>query len=499
MAQKLQQELKQSQVQQLSTLQVALSSLVQLPLTSMAERIRNEMLDNAALEEGSDLPHDNDGGDATDDGYDDGAGDDATAWDEVPNGELRDSLSDYMNEDEVPAYLRDRADEQREQREQRFAGTTSALDDLQAQIGEHNVDEHQRQLLEYLIGSLDDDGLLRKDLDTLADELAVYHNVYTDRDELERALHILQTFEPRGIGARSLRECLLLQLDDPDLRSPYKEAARRVLTEGFTSFASHDWNALRQRFNLDDAAMDGVRHLLTHLNPRPGGSLGNDTVADAAAIVPDFFVSIGSDGLPDVSLNQGDMPELRISPAFRDSLNTYARHRDKASRAEQEAYVYARQKVEAAQTFISLVARRRATLLMVMRAIADLQRDFFVSDDDDTRLVPLTLREVASRAGVDISTVSRVVTDKYVETAYGIYPLKQFFFNRITTRSGDELSSREVKTAIARLIEGEDRHNPLADEAIATALQAQGLDIARRTVAKYREQMGVPVARLRRE
>ena len=220
MAQKLQQELKQSQVQQLSTLQVALSSLVQLPLTSMAERIRNEMLDNAALEEGSDLPHDNDGGDATDDGYDDGAGDDATAWDEVPNGELRDSLSDYMNEDEVPAYLRDRADEQREQREQRFAGTTSALDDLQAQIGEHNVDEHQRQLLEYLIGSLDDDGLLRKDLDTLADELAVYHNVYTDRDELEGALHILQTFEPRGIGARSLRECLLLQLDDPDLRSP---------------------------------------------------------------------------------------------------------------------------------------------------------------------------------------------------------------------------------------------------------------------------------------
>lgn len=488
MSQELVQHITQTQTQQLSTMQVALAGLIALPLTELRERIRDEMVENAALEENA--------GD-TEDGFDDVPdGDDGEG--EHEHGELGTALGDYPNDDETPDYLRERMDTERERHEIPLSAGTSSYDDLVRQIGEHDLDEHERQIIDYLIGSLDEDGFLRKRLDTLADELAIYHNIYADTDELERLLHVLQTFEPRGIGARDLRECLRLQLEDPDRHSPYAKTALEVLDRCFKDFTARRWDAIAQRLGLDDETLEHVRHELTHLNPMPGSTLGNDRSELAPTVVPDFYVVVGRDGLPEVSLNRGDVPELRISRAFRDSISQYAGRRD-LSREQRDAYIYARQKVDAAQGFINLVQRRRDTLLAVMQGIVDLQADFFTNDDDEALLRPLTLKTVAARAGVDISTVSRVTGSKYVQTDYGTYPLKFFFSSQFTSEDGEEMSARQVRNALQDLVDAEDKRQPLPDEALAERLKAQGLKVARRTVAKYREQLGIPPARLRRK
>lgn len=485
MAQKLEQNQAQVQTQQLSTSQVALSGLIALPLADLAERVQNEMMDNEALEEK---------------GIDSGDDYEANGDDQLGSGsgeELNDALGDYLNDDETPVYLRERADAEREDREIPLTGGTSFYDDLLRQIGEHDLNDREREMMDYIIGSLDEDGFLRKDIDTLADELAIYHYIYTDRAELERLLGVLQTFEPRGIGARSLRECLLLQLEDPDRRTAYTDSAIQVLNRCFKEFTACRWDIIARRLSLDTETLERVRHELTHLNPRPGRQLGNDAAALSPTVTPDFYVAVGRDGLPEVSLNHGDVPELHVSPAFRDSIRQYAGRRN-LNREQREAYIYARQKVEAAQVFINLIRRRSDTLLAVMQAIVNLQADFFINDDDETLLRPLTLREVAAKAGVDISTASRVTGSKYVQTDYGIYSLKSFFSSQFTTEGGEELSARQVRNALRDIVDSENKERPLADEALAAQLRERGLPVARRTVAKYREQMGILPARLRK-
>ena len=495
MSQKLVQNQAAVQTQQLSSLQVALAGLMELPVTELADRVRDEMVDNAALEE-ADREPDADSAAAE---ADEGSGEDeAEEWRDA-GGDFGEAMGDYFNEDEVPDYLRDRADAARDRREAPLTDSTSFYDDLLSQVGEHELNDHEREVMTYLIGSLDADGLLRKDLSALADELAIYHGVKTDTAELERLLGVLQTFEPRGIGARSLQECLRLQLEDPERRTPWKKLALEVVNHYYKEFIGKRWDALRQRLGVDEATMDHVRHELTRLNPMPGSALGSGASAVAPTVVPDFYVYVGADGLPEVEVNDGDVPELRVSRAFRDSIRQYAGQRDKLTRQQREAYVYARQKVDAAQAFIGLVSRRRQTLLAVMRAIVNLQLPFFTSDDDESQLRPLTLKEVAARAGVDISTVSRATGSKYVQTAYGIYPLKYFFSSQFTNEAGDELSARQVRAALREIVDAEDKQHPLSDEAITARLKERGLPVARRTVAKYREQMGIPPARLRRE
>lgn len=493
MAQKLQQTQTQAQVQQLATLQVALAGLIELPVTDLLERVQNEMMDNAALEEAAPGtgPDDEDRTDSADDPGDE---DGHTA----ANAEINDSLGDYMTEDDVPAYLQQRADEARWGREAQPTAELSAYDDLERQIGEHDLDEHQREVIDYLIGSLDEDGFLRKDLETMADEMAIYHNIFTNVAELESLLAVLHTFEPRGIGARSLQECLRLQLLDPDLRSPYKAQALQVVDRCWREFAARRWDTIGQRLDLDAETVEHVRRLLTRLDPAPGRALGATTEGQAPTLVPDFFVRMDEGGLPHVELNQGEVPQLRVSRAFRDTLRQYAARRADLPRQEREAYLYARQKVDAAQTFINLITRRRQTLTAVMQAIADLQQPFFAEQDDEALLRPLTLREVAARAGVDVSTASRVTGSKYVQTDYGVYPLRFFFSSQFTTGEGDELSTRKVRAALRDIVEAEDKRHPLSDEALAGELRRRGLPVARRTVAKYREQMGLLAARLRK-
>ena len=510
MAQKLEQTQAAVQTQQLSTMQVAVAKLVELPITELATRVRDEMVDNAALEE-SDADHfaDNTSDNSADMGNDMGASDaDDKANDDidVPNayedtenyGREADAMGDYFSADDVPSYLQQRAEAERDRTEIQFAGSTSFYEELQRQISEHNLNEHEEQVIEYIIGSLDEDGLLRKDTEVIADELAIYHNVNTSKAEVDHLLSVLQTFEPRGIGARSLQECLHIQLTDSEQRSPYTSLALAVVDRCFKDFVSKHWDVVKRRLEMDDETFEHVRHLLVHLNPRPGSALNESTVATAPTVVPDFYVSVTDDNELQVSLNNGDVPELQVSPAFCDSIKQYGANKSKLSREQKDAYTYARQKVDAAQSFINLLKRRRETLLSVMRVIAHKQKAFFVNDDDENELIPLTLKEVAEVVGVDISTVSRVTNSKYVQTLYGTYPLKFFFSSQFTTSDGDELSARKVKAALRDLIEAEDKKHPLSDEALAVQLKAQGYNVARRTVAKYRDMLGLPTARLRK-
>ena len=505
MAQRLEQTQAAVQTQQLASLQVAVAKLVELPVTELAARVRDEMVDNAALEEkdGDDYPtHDeaDNNDNSNEDGDKENDADEPNAYEETEDyGREADAMGDYFSADDVPDYLQQRADEERDRKEMQYSGQTSFYEDLQQQISEHNLTEHEQEVMEYLIGSLDEDGFLRKDLDALADELAIYHNINTDRHELEHLLGVLQQFEPRGIGARSLQECLHIQLTDPERRTPYTKLALAVVDRCFKDFVGRHWDVVKQRLGMDDETFAHVRHLLVHLNPRPGSALNDSTAPSAPTVVPDFFVRVDDEGRVEVSMNNGDVPELRVSQAFRDSIKQYGGNKAKLSREQRDAYTYARQKVDSALSFINLLTRRKETLMSVMRAIVDKQRAFFINDDDENDLVPLTLKEIAEMARVDISTVSRVTNSKYVQTMYGTYPLKFFFSSQFTTSDGDELSARKVKAALRELIANEDKHHPLSDEALAAKLKADGYNVARRTVAKYRDMLGLPTARLRKE
>lgn len=272
-----------------------------------------------------------------------------------------------------------------------------------------------------------------------------------------------------------------------------------MLKQCFKEFASNRWDLISQKLNMEKEEAEAVRHLLQHLNPRPGAQLGSGAESMAQSVTPDFYVTVGKDGLPEVELNQGDVPELRVSQAFRDSIKQYASSRHALSREQHDAYVYAKQKVDAAQTFIGLIVRRRQTLMAVMQGIVDFQTEFFVENDDETFLRPLTLKDIAQKVGVDISTVSRVTNSKYVQTDYGIYPLKFFFSSQFTTEDGDEMSARQIRNAIRDIIDKEDKAHPYSDETLTSLLAKEGFKVARRTVAKYREQLGILSTRLRRE
>ena len=429
MPQKLEQSQSMEQVLQQSTLQIAVANLVELPITMLAERVRDEMIDNAALEEvdKDDFPApDNDERSDADDDFDNDdnketdersdADEDFSDTDERSGSTDGDDFGDYLSEDDIPAYLRERAEAQDNTTEMQWADSSSFYDDLQQQVGEYDLTDHEKKVLEYLIGSLDEDGFLRKDLTFIEDELLLYHQTQTSPEELKKLLHILQSFEPRGIGARSLQECLRLQLTTPERRTPYTAAALTVVDKYFKDFTSRKWDVLRDKLRVDEDFFDHVLHELTHLNPAPGRAFGDAAGSQAPTVIPDFFVHVTDDGTVKVSLNQGDVPELRVSPSFTESVKMFAQaDKKKLSRSQLDAYVYAKGKVEAAKSFINLISRCRETLLTVMRAIVKLQSPFFLHDDDETQLVPLTLREVSEQTNLHISTVSRVTSSKYVQ------------------------------------------------------------------------------------
>ena len=509
MAQKLiqTQAQKLQQLQRLSAQQMLQVKLLEMPLTELEESVNAELDDNPALESENpdDMLNENyDGDSPLDDNSENSNNSDdddtyeAQSEQEERKDELDQALESIGQDDQMPDYNTDRYNNQdnADYEEMVYGDTTSFYDKLKEQMDMQVLSDKEKQIMEYLIGSLDDDGLLRKDLDSICDELAIYHNLDVSEKEVEHVLHILQTFDPAGVGGRSLQECLLLQvkrLPSGVLRKTMEE----VFTDYFDEFTKKHWDKIKQGLELNDTQLETLQEEIRKLNPKPGASMGETVGRNMQQITPDFIVDTNDDGTITFSLNRGNIPQLTVSPSFTDMIDTYKKNKANMSRSDKEALLYAKEKVDKAQGFIEAIKQRRHTLIVTMKAIIDIQRQFFL-DGDEADLKPMILKDVADRTGLDISTISRVSNVKYAQTKWGTFPLKFFFTDGYTTESGEEMSTRKIKIALQELIDNEDKKKPLSDEAITKVMKEKGFPIARRTVAKYREQLGIPVARLRK-
>ena len=484
----------QQQIQTLSPQQILVVKLLELPAVELEDRVRAELLENPALEEGKE--------DTPGDEYPDTP--DAETGSEDGGDTSYDSLSDYLNEDDIPDYkLQENNRSKGEQAEEiPFSDATSFYETLRQQLGEQDLTPHQRELAEYLIGSLDDDGLLRKSLDSISDELAIYAGIDASPEELEEVLKIIQDFDPAGLGARTLQECLLIQIRRKEAQRPMPSPPQYyieedILTQCYEEFTRKHWDKIMQKLGISEDTLQQAVKEICKLNPRPGASLGEAIGKNMQQIVPDFLVDTYDDGTINVTLNNRNVPELRMSRDFTEMVEEHTKNRANQSKESREAMMFLKQKMNAAQGFIDAVKQRQNTLMTTMQAIIDLQRPFFL-EGDESLLRPMILKDVAERTGLDISTISRVSNSKYVQTNYGIYPLKFFFNDGYTTEDGEEMSVREIRKILKECIDNEDKKKPLTDDELTELLKEKGYPIARRTVAKYRQQMNIPVARLRR-
>lgn len=477
----------QQMLQTLSPYQILVVKLLELPTMELEERVRAEILDNPALEEGRE-PSEQDNSDEF--------ANDFNENDPYSNEDI--SLGDYRTEDDIPDYKLQEHNRSRGEtiEEIPFSDSVSFYEMLLDQLRMQNLTEEETIIAEYLIGSLDDDGLLRKGINTLIDELAIYRGIYTNDEEVERILHIIQHFDPAGIGARSLQECLLIQLKrKPD--TPLKKVQWDIIEKYCDDFTRKNKEKIMQRMDIDEETYNEAISELTKLNPRPGSSLGEVLGKNFQQIIPDFLVETEEDGTITLSLNNGNVPELRLSREFNELLEEHTTNKENQSKESKDAFLFLKQKVDAAQRFINAVKQRQETLISTMQAIIALQRPFFL-EGDETLLKPMILKDVAERAKLDVSTISRVSNSKYVQTNYGIFPLRFFFNDGYTTDEGEELSVREIKHFLEECIANENKEMPYNDDELADMLKEKGYPIARRTVAKYRQQLNIPNARLRR-
>lgn len=489
---------KLAQQQRLTQQQMLFVKMVEMPLNELEESVLTELDDNPALEVGDKEPIDD-----TPSSEGDPAADTEEAFMEKTEREEREEALDSAleglgSDDELPPVssghqMQDNADYE----EIVYGDTTSFYDKLKEQMGMEDLTETQRDIMEYLIGSLDDDGILRKSLDAITDELAIYHSIDVPEQEIERLLKVLQGFDPAGIGARSLQECLLLQIArKPEGR--LKELMREVIDNHYDAFLKKHWDKIQSEMNLTDLQKETLRNEILKLNPKPGASLGETEGRNLQQITPDFIVETDEDERTvSFSLNYGNIPELTVSPSFTEMVDTYRNNKQGMNRQEKEALLYAKEKVDKAQGFIDAIKQRRHTLCLTMKAIIECQRSFFL-EGDEADLKPMILKDIADKTGLDISTVSRVANAKYAQTKWGTFPLKFFFSDGYVSADGEEASTRKLKLTLKEIVEKEDKRHPLSDDSLAEMMKGKGFPIARRTIAKYREQLGIPVARLRR-
>lgn len=509
------QEQKLQQVQRLSQQQMLQVHLLEMPLTELEQSVNAELDDNPALETTS--PEDvfegchvegNDsstsyGDDSQPSSSSDGASDnddfDASKEREERDSALNDALERIGGgDDDMPTagYTGGSGADSADYEEMVYGDTTSFYDKLKEQMGETELSEKDEDIMEYVIGSLDSDGLLRKDSESISDELAIYHGIDCTIDDVDRVVRILQTFDPAGIGAHTLQECLLLQIKRRPNDS-LKPMMQKVITDCFDEFTKKHFDKIRSALGVDADTAERVMAELRRLNPKPGSSLGETEGRNVQQITPDFIVDTDDNGNVTFTLNGGNIPELKVSPSFAEMMEAYKNNKTSMSRREKEALLYAKEKVERARGYIEAIKVRRRTLTITMQAIIDWQRRFF-QDGDEADLKPMILKNIADRTGLDISTISRVSNIKYAQTNWGTFPLRFFFSDGYTTDDGEELSTRKIKLALKDLIAKEDKKKPMSDDALTKALTKLGYPIARRTVAKYREQLGLPVARLRK-
>ncbi|NEM96219.1 RNA polymerase factor sigma-54 [Pontibacter burrus] len=479
-------DLRQLLQQKLSPQQIQFIKLLQIPTAELEMRIKEELEVNPALEEGSDEPMDDLYGDSDDD-Y--GDSDDDYGKDDV-------DINDYLNDDEISGYKMqgDRGGDDEEDREMPIAMTSTLTDQLLDQLGFLDLDDKQHTIGMQLIGSIDSDGYIRRELSSISNDLAFSQNVDACEEEIEDVLHMIQTFDPAGIAARDLPECLLLQLHRRD-QDETTILAERILEDAFDEFTKKHYQKIQSKFGVTEDALKKAIDLITKLNPKPGGSGAGSTRIQY--IIPDFILTNNNNGQLELSLNSRNAPDLRISRSYADMFDAYDKS-DKKDKKLKETVTFVKQKLDAAKWFIDAIRQRQNTLLRTMEAIIKYQHDFFL-EGDESLLRPMILKDIAEEIGMDISTVSRVANSKAVQTEFGIYPLKYFFSEGIATDSGEDASSREVKHILKEIIDGENKRKPLSDEKIEQILNEKGYNIARRTVAKYREQLNIPVARLRKE
>jgi RNA polymerase sigma-54 factor len=486
---------EQRLVQSITQQQLLHAQLVELPITQLVERVNAEMDDNPAIEVAGP-------GDEYAD-YSDNSESSENADNNDYEQEERQSVLDAAlesigrDDEELPVYYGGQSQQDEGSAEQGLmAQSESFYDQLLEQMTMARLTERERYIMEYLIGSLDDDGLLRKSLSQLSDELAIYHNLDASASEIEHVLLLLQQFDPAGIGARSLQECLLLQIARRE-PSRLKDLMQKAIEQCFDLFTKKHWKQLRSALRITELQADVLIGELRKLNPKPGTSMGETMGRSMQQITPDFIVDTHDDGSVTFVLNHGDIPELTVSQSFVDTLREYQTDKEHMSRQMKEALLYTKTKVDAAQNFIAAIRQRQHTLTITMQAIIQWQHRFF-EEGDEALLRPMILKDIAERTGLDMSTISRVSNSKYAQTRWGTFPLRFFFSDSLKTAEGEELSTREIKALIREIVQHEDKQKPLSDEMLQKLLSERGFPIARRTVSKYREQMGIPVARLRR-
>jgi len=482
----LKQTLQQKMLQKLSPQQIQLMKMLQLPTIALEARIKEEIESNPALDEGKEeTPDDLDN-------YDDDYGE------ELSEAEQEFDFSDYMDDDDTPGYRYEASNYSKDDEDKSvpIGVVTSFHDRLSRQLGLKRLGENQLAICEHLIGSLDDSGYLRRDVYAVVDDLAFTKGLMTSEEEVEDMLvrHI-QDLEPAGIGARDLQECLLIQIRKKEQTVSVKTATV-ILEDHYNEFVKKHYQKITHRLEISDEDLKEAIEEITSLNPKPGNSM-NETSRPVEQVIPDFTLVNEGDEIR-VLLNSRNAPELKISRKYSEMLDQFAAIKGKPTKAQKEAMMFVKQKLDNAKWFIDAIKQRQGTLIRTMETIVEFQKEYFLSGDE-TKLRPMILKDIAERIQMDISTVSRVSNSKYVQTSYGTFSLKYFFSESLTNDDGEEVSTREVKKILQDLIESENKKKPWTDENLAKELKGKGYNIARRTVAKYREQLDIPVARLRKE
>ena len=468
----LKQGLELKQTQKLSPLQILTIKLLELPQQEFEQRVRKELEENPVLDE------------------------EQPAETEVEEAPREVSLSEYKEDDAIPSY-RMRSDNYniKDERPQysTFSVKESFTQSLQEQLGYRNLTEQQYAIGSFIIGSLDDDGYLRRSIDSIVDDIALRANINADEDDVLEMLKVIQEFEPAGVGARDLRECLLLQIKNLK-RCPEVDNAEKILRNYFNEFTNKHFQKIMTRMGLSEEGLKAAMAKILKLNPSPGGQIDDSYNDQAQQIVPDFLLEY-KDGELLLSMPRFSIPELRVNRKYADILMDAA---NSSERGKKEAAVFVKKKLDSAKWFVEAIKQRHNTLTSTMQAILDYQHEYFI-DGDETNLKPMVLKDIAEKTGFDISTISRVVNSKYIETHFGIYSLKYFFSEGLENQDGEEVSTRELKKALQECVDGENKHKPLTDDELVEQMSVKGYKVARHTIAKYRDQLGIPKARLRKE
>lgn len=486
----LKQQLKFKLSQKLSPQQIQLMKLIQLPTQAFEQRISQEMEENPALEGGkeeSDNSNDEfENEDSFDDEYDDGS--------EIIETDI--NVDDYLSDDEIPSYKlsSNNYSSDDEEKQTPYASGTSFNQYLLQQLSTYRLTDEEFEIAKFLVGSIDESGYIRRPVEDIVDDLAFTQNIFTSEDQIQKVLQIVQDLDPSGVGARNLQESLLIQLKRKE-ETPNILLATRIIEEVFDHFSKKHYKKLLQKFNISEDQLRDAIHEIEVLNPKPGGTYsGNTRIVEH--VVPDFAIKI-VDGELDLTLNGRNAPELHVSREYTDMLKGYKETKDK-SKSQKDAVLFIKQKLDAAKWFIDAVKQRQQTLFVTMNAIMHYQADYFLTGDE-RKLKPMILKDIADTIGMDVSTVSRVANSKYVDTPYGTKLIKEFFSESMKNEQGEDVSTREIKKILEITINEEDKRKPLTDDKLAKILKEKGYPIARRTIAKYREQLDLPVARLRKE